>query len=395
MSLAGAFESRARLRPGLGCLTLPAEIADDATPLDAAQSVDGPDGLPLLRQPVPQPDALGEAPGEAVVAAADPQLQLALSRALVDVPGQPAHRTKAVVVMHRGRLIAERYAPGYGVHTPVLGFSATKSLSNALLGILVRQGRLALDQPVPLPEWQDPADPRHAITVAQLLRQTPGLDLPQDNSGFDSSAQIMYTVRDKAAAAAAAPLAVPPGSRWAYSDTNFVLLSRVMRDAAGGSTALLRLARDELFAPLGMRDVVIDVDSTGTPVGASHGLASARDWARFGQLYLDDGVKDGRRILPAGWVAMSATPTLATGYGAGFWTNRVPGNVPGWGVPWGLARAPADTFFARGFMGQFVVVVPSRQLVVVRLSVSSQRGDDIEATDQLVADILAALPPGP
>jgi len=144
----------------------------------------------------------------------------------------------------------------------------------------------------------------------------------------------------------------------------------------------------------GMRAVVLDFDATGTAIGSSHLLASARDWARLGQLYLDDGVVDGRRILPPGWVAMSTKPTLDTGYGAGLWTNRKPGLVPAWGVPWGLSRAPADTFFARGFMGQFVVVVPSRQLVIVRLAVSHQRGDDIEETDRIVGDVLEALDAG-
>lgn len=103
----------------------------------------------------------------------------------------------------------------------------------------------------------------------------------------------------------------------------------------------------------------------------------------------------GQRILPAGWVQWSAVPTLATGYGAGWWTNRVAGPVPGWGVPWGLPSAPPDSFFARGFMGQFIVVMPSQRLVIVRLSVSQVRGDDIEETDRLVADIRAALRPTP
>ena len=300
------------------------------------------------------------------------------------------------MVLHNGQLIGETYAKGYGVDTPVLGFSMTKSVTNALIGALVQQGRLSLQQPAPLPAWRDPGDPRHAITIEHLLRHTSGLDLLQNNSGFDSSTQIMYSVRDKAAAAAAAPLAVPPGTRWSYADTNYILLSRIVRDAVGGNAHdVLRFAHNELFGPLGMRQVTLDFDATGTPVGASHMLATPRDWARFGQLYLDDGVVGGRRILPAGWVAQSTTPTLATGYGAGFWSNRVPGNVPGWGVPWGLASAPPDTFFSRGFMGQFVVVIPSQRLVIVRMSVSHVRGDDIEETNRIVGEVLAALRPSP
>jgi len=169
-----------------------------------------------------------------------------------------------------------------------------------------------------------------------------------------------------------------------------------VRDVVGGDAAAVnRFMQRELFGPVGMRHAALDFDASGTGIGSSHLLASARDWARLGQLFLDDGVVGGRRILPRGWVAMSTTPTLHTGYGAGLWTNRVPGLVPGWGVPWGLSKAPADAFFARGFMGQFVVVVPSRQLVLVRLSVSHQRGDDIDETNRLIGEVLDAITPVP
>lgn len=376
----GHFVSRARWRDGLGCVALPDGEPGDEVPAALSSAA----ALP--------PDPWGGA----AVPAADPRLRAALERAVTIAPDRPPHRTKAVLVLHDGRLLGEAYAPGYGVDTPVLGFSATKTVTNALIGVLVRQGRLQLDQPAPLAAWRDAADPHRAITVQHLLRQTSGLDLPQDNSGFDINAQIMYTVRDKAAAAAAAPLAVPPGTRWDYTDSNYMLLSRLVRDAVGGSAAdVRRFAQAELFGPLGLRHVTLDFDASGTGIGSSHLSASARDWARFGQLALDDGVHDGRRILPTGWMAMSTTPTLDTGYGASWWTNRKPGQVLDWGVPWGLSQAPADAFFARGFMGNFVVVVPSRRLVLVRLSVSTHRGDDIEETDRIVGDVLAALPASP
>jgi CubicO group peptidase (beta-lactamase class C family) len=376
VSLLGAFESRARYREGRGCLVQPGGEA--AGPETQAAT------LPQT------PPSLPEIAGLAAVAPSTEAMAAALARALTD----PRHRTKAVVVLRDGQVLAEAYAPGYGVDAPVLGFSMSKSVTNALVGILVRQGRLALEQPAPIAAWNAPDDPRRAITIEQLLRQTSGLDLPQDNSGFDVTSQIMYSVHDKAAAAAAAPLAATPGTRWAYTDANYLLLSRIVRDSVGGHADDVRaFAQHELVGPLGMRRVAIDFDATGTPIGAAHVLATPRDWARFGQLFLDDGVVGGQRLLPTGWVQMSTTPTLDTGYGAGFWTNRVAGKVPGWGVPWGLPQAPADAFFARGFMGQFIVVVPSERLVVVRLSVSHVRGDDIEETDRMVADIRAALRP--
>ena len=379
VSVGSAFVSQARWREGLGCRTLPAEQAQEERAKEGAAA--------LAPSDPPGPGTL------TAVTAIDPRLQAALDRAVTNLPGQPRHGTKALVVLHEGRLVAERYAPGYGVDTPVLGFSATKSVLDALVGIAVRRGRLTREQPAPLAAWADRADPRSAITVDQLLRHTSGLDLAQDNSGFDFNARLMYTERDKAAVAAAQPLTAAPGSRWTYADGHFVLLSRILRDAVGGTAEdVRRFAQTELFGPLGMQNVTMDFDATGTPIGASHLSAPARAWARLGQLYLDDGVHEGRRLLPESWVRQSTTPTLRTGYGAGWWTNRQRGPVPGWGVPWGLASAPADTFFARGFMGQFVVVIPSRRVVLVRLSVSHQRGDDIEETDRIVREVLAALP---
>jgi hypothetical protein len=332
-----------------------------------------------------------------VCASPDAALQAALARAFEEPAAPPMHHTLATVVLRDGKLIAERYAPGVGPQTPVLGFSASKSITHALIGILVRQGRLSLSQAAPVAAWAGPGDPRGAITVEQLLRQTTGLDMRQDNSGFDPNALMLYVERDKAAFVAGRPLFAAPGTAWNYTDGHYVLLSRLLRDAVGGTEAAVRAyAERELFGPLGMRHTTMEFDTTGTPMGASFFLASARDWARLGQFYLDDGMVDGRRLLPEGWTASARTPTLDTGYGAGWWTNALGGRlVPHWGVPWGLPHAPADTFFARGYMGQFVVVVPSRRLVIVRLAISAVKGDDIEAADRLVGEVLSALGDAP
>ncbi len=350
VSLAGTVAAHARHLDGMGCVALP---ADQPLPV-------GSPGRPVVRVDEP--------------AVSDPDLAPVLADALVST----GHRTKAVVVLQDGRLLAEAYVRGYGPSTPVLGFSMTKTVLNLLAGRLVESGRLRLDEPV-----------LRDITVEQLLRQTSGLDLTQDNSGFDRSTRIMYGVADKIGAISAAPQATPPGTRWAYADTHFLLLAHVLQQRSGQSLATF--AERELFAPLGVTSARFDHDAAGTPIGASHLLASARDWARFGQLLLDDGMAGERRLLPRGWVAWSTRPTLDTGYGAGIWTNRLPGRVPGWGVPWGLQSAPADAYFARGNMGQFIVVVPSERLVVVRLAASPVKGDDIEETDRLIRAVRTAL----
>jgi CubicO group peptidase (beta-lactamase class C family) len=370
-SVLGGFAARAVFRPGLGCL--------------------------LMHGDGPVPEAAGFAPPPiaspfpaAVVRSTDPAIEQALDRAFAEP--DPAHPrlTKAVVVLHRGRLIAERYAPGYGPETPIWAHSLTKSLTNALVGILVRQGKLRLDQPAPVAAWRAPGDPRHAATVDQLLRMDSGLPFDETGGVVNLLTRMVFLQPDMAAFAASTPLEHPPGTAWGYSNLGYVLLGRMVTDAAGGSAVdAERFARRELFAPLGMAHTVVQTDATGTLIGSGSAYGPARDFARFGQLYLDDGVVDGKRILPKGWVAYSHSRTLDTGYGAGFWLNiKNDTSVPVWDAPWGMPQLPKDMYYARGAFGQYVVIVPSEQLVVVRMGISLWYGDH---TGDLVAAIIAAL----
>lgn len=370
-SVLGGFASRAVYRPGLGCLL-----------------VRGHGPVPEPAGFVPRPIAAAYPPGR--VETDDPAIRQAIERAFAEP--DPAHPrfTKAVVVLHDGKLIAERYAPGYGPDTPIWAHSVTKSVTSALIGILVRQGRLRPDRPAPLAAWRSPADPHHAITVDQLLRMDSGLPFDETDGPLNPMTHMLFLERDMAGYAARTPLVHPPGTAWGYSNLGYVLLGRIVRDAAGGSAVdAERFARRELFRPLGMSHTLIETDATGTPVGASHLYASARDLARFGQLYLDDGVADGRRILPAGWVDYSHSQTLDTGYGAGFWLNiKHDTRVPVWNAPWGMPQLPKDMYYARGALGQYVVIVPSERLVVVRMGISNDYGTGI---GEMVAAIIAAL----
>jgi CubicO group peptidase (beta-lactamase class C family) len=382
VTLAGFSRRRAVYRDGLGCALDHGEgIAEVEVPpaSDLAQ-------VPLL------PDIAGPS----VVMPQSPQLAAALDRAFAEPSRPPFKRTRAVAIVKDGRIIAERFAEGFGIDTPLLGFSVTKSVISALAGVLVRRGMLSLDQPVPVAAWSNRDDPRHAITLDHLLRHTAGLALGSSlqaslGAAFEPVNRMKFMERDMAAFAEKADIETAPGTAWNYHDGNYLILSRLIQNAVGGKPAnVLRFAQAELFAPLGMRHVTIEFDGAGTLEGSSQMLASARDWARFGQLYLNDGVVGGKRILPEGWVNYSASPTpnAFVGYGAGFWTNRDDSLGAHYRIEHGW---PRDAFFAKGSIGQYVIVIPSEQLVIVRFGRTVNWPLDADGVSDLVRDVVAAI----
>jgi CubicO group peptidase (beta-lactamase class C family) len=380
VTLFGLGRSHAVYREGTGC-----HLDHGAAAMDAALPATGtetPALLPEIAPPEP-------------VAPANPQLAVALERAFTEPASPPFRHTKAIVVVKDSRIVAEQYAEGVGIDTQLRGFSNSKSVISALIGILVRQGRLTLDRPAPVAAWQKPGDARAAITVDQLLRHTAGLALGSSLeasllSALEPVNRMKFAETDMAAYAESMPLRTPPGSAWNYNDGNYLILSHLIRNAAGGHVSdVLRFARGELFGPLGMRHVTLEFDGAGTPEGSSEMLASARDWARLGLLYLDDGVVGGRRILPEGFVKHSASPTpnAFVGYGAGFWTNQ----GDSFGAAYRVGQGwPRDAFFAKGSMGQYVVIIPSERLVIVRLGRSPNWPLSADGVSRLVADVVAA-----
>ncbi|MBI5323309.1 serine hydrolase [Bradyrhizobium sp.] len=338
---------------------------------------------------------LPEIAGASVVVPQSPPLAAALDRAFAEPDKSTPRNTRAIVVLKDGRVIAERYADGVGIDTPLLGFSATKSVMSALAGIMVRKGALKLHEPAPIAAWQGADDPRRAVTLDHLLRHTAGLALGSSLSASLASAlepvnRMKFMENDMAAYAEGMRLETAPGAAWNYHDGNTVILAHLIRQAAGGSAEdMMRLARQELFGPLGMRHVALEFDAAGNAEGSSQLLASARDWARFGQLYLNDGVAGGKRILPEGWVKYSAQPTPGAwvGQGAGFWTNLGDSFGASYRVERGM---PRDAFFAKGTIGQWVVIVPSEKLVIVRLGRSPNWPPEADGVFQLVSDVIAA-----
>ncbi|WP_065756368.1 serine hydrolase domain-containing protein [Bradyrhizobium paxllaeri] len=376
-STLGLFRSRAAFHDGFGCV----DQHGAQQPYLLKSDVEALKGKTL--------PALPEIAGPAVVEPSDPSLKAALDHAFEEPTVPPFRRTKAVVVVHDGKVIAERYASGIGVDTPLLGFSMTKSVVNALIGILTQQGLVTPSMPAPIPEWRGAGDPRREIEVEHLMRMTSGLDLDETNSGFDPSSR-MFLQDDTAAYAVNTKMIAPIGTRWAYSSPTTQILARIIRDAVGGPEQTLAFAWRELFNPLGMRSVTLEFDGSGTLQGSTYMLASARDWAKFGLLYLNDGVVGGKRILHPDWVDFCAAATLHTDYAAGFWTNRSEHPNAKGRVRLGI---PRDAFFASGDLGQRIFIIPSQRLVVVRLGDSVDPTGDIRGAARLVKEVIAAMQP--
>ena len=293
--------------------------------------------------------------------------------------------TKAVVVLYRDTLVAEQYAPGFAASTRMPGWSMAKSVTNALVGILVRQGKLSVYDPAPVAAWQ--ADERRAITLDDMLRMQSGLAWNESYFTVSNVTRMLFMSADMAQEAIQQPLAHAPGTEWSYSSGTTNALSGIIRQTAGDH--YLDFPYRELFEPLGMQSVIWETDLSGTPVGSSYLFATARDWAKFGLLYLNDGVWKGKRILPSDWVAYTTTPVSRAPlrkYGAHFWLNAGEAHHP---QNRRFPDAPADMLFAEGFDGQNVFIIPSRQLVVVRLGVTTRGNFD---QNRFLKELMLAFP---
>ena len=374
----GRFTSRAHFHDGLGCV----ELLGSKQPYLPRSDVEA------LKVPK-TPPLLPEIAGPDVVEPTDPALKAALDHAFEEPTSPPFRRTRAVVVVRDGKVIAERYAPGIGVDTQLSGFSMTKSMVNALIGVLTQQGLTSPSLPAPIPEWRGSSDPRREIEVEHLMRMTSGLDLDETNSGFDPSTQ-MYLYEDMSAFAVNTKMIAPIGTRFHYSSATTQILARIIRDLTGGPEQTLTFAWRELFNPLGMRNVTLEFDGVGTLQGANYMLASARDWAKLGLLYLNDGVVGGKKILHPDWVDFCAAATLDSDYAAGFYTNRSNHPDAKGRVALGF---PRDSFFASGLLGQRIVIMPSQHMVVVRLGDSIDPTGDIRGVARLVKEVIAATQP--
>ncbi|MBI2424661.1 MAG: serine hydrolase [Candidatus Hydrogenedentes bacterium] len=387
-SLFGIARHTAIFREGCGC-TLLSETAEDTL---RAQPV--PQRMPKQRdEAAPWPEGNAPIPGVVDTVKDKARLQAALDVAFSEETAEPVRGTRAIVVVYDGRIVAERYLDGLSKDMPLSSYSMTKSIIGALVGIRVKEGKLNIHEPAPVPEWKDPADPRHAITLDQLLRMSSGLEFDESYRDFTSDAiRMLHLLPDSGAFAASKPLAHAPEEEWYYSSGTTNLISRAIRHSFDGDDqAYLNFPYQALLDPIGMNHSTLETDASGTYVGSSYMYATVRDWARFGLLCLNDGVWNGERILPEGWIAYVRTATPKSPaedqYGAHFWLNLgTPGNPED--RRW--KSLPTETFACMGFEGQQVFMIPSRKTVVVRMGQTRRSG--AWNYEQFVGEVLASLP---
>ncbi|MEI9930356.1 MAG: serine hydrolase [Rhizomicrobium sp.] len=373
-------------RPGVGCTLLvndtPEQLRAQAKGIPEAPMSDSPDAWPK---------------GDTVDLTAAPAgldraaLDKAVDDAFTDETPAKEIDTRAIVVVYDGHIVAERYAPGYDKSTRFLGWSESKSMTATFIGTLIASGKLALDAPAPVAEWKGTGDPRGKITLRNLLNMSSGLAFNEPYDPGSDSTQMLFQESDMAAYAASKPLIHPPGTFWSYSSGTANILSRIAFQQSGGTLAsYIAYARAHVFEPAGITSAVFEPDESGNFVGSSYLYMNARDWARFGLVYLNRGMINGQRIVPESFVDFVCAPASAgkfKWYGGQFWLN-------GFDFKNSKVREfphlPTDMCAAEGHNDEFTSIFPSRKAAIVRLGWTVGAAEFNR--DKHYAAILAALP---
>lgn len=308
-----------------------------------------------------------------------------LARAVDDLfTNDEAGETRALIVMHQGKIVAERYGEGYAAETPLTGWSMSKSVTGALIGIMIADGRLRLDDPAPIARWQRAGDPRGGITLRHLLQMRSGLRHTEGAEPAYESGEVQMLFLegrdDMAAWAEVQPPAAAPGTQFAYSTPTSMILSGIATDLlapegspANRQRAMAEFLQTRLADPLGMTSMRGEYDAAGTLVGGSMIWANARDWGRFGEFLRNGGSVKGAQIVPRSWVTfMTSSSPAAPDYGGQLWLNK-PSKVASRDVLF-ADRGPDDAFAAVGHLGQYVIVAPGAGLTIVRLGKTDDEG---------------------
>lgn len=370
------FKQTAYFRPGFGCTLL-----QDSTPQELnAQLPEFEDIIETPayyfwphgsagQWPLPRPDIDYN------------QIQSAIDAAFVETPDR-TRQTVAVLVAYDNLLIAEQYAQSVNEHTRLVGWSMSKSFTSTLIGMLQDRSLLDVNQLAPVPAWQ--GTEKETITIENLLHMASGLEYHEESRGPNNDqSYTLHAMSKFADFIIDRPLVAKPGTRYNYSTAETMLLAHIAQNTLGGSMAdTYHFVNENLFAPLGITDAVLEYDTSGNPAGGAYLIMKPRDWARLGLLYLNRGNWFGEQILSEDWIDYALTPSSANKkYGAQIWLNTDKSMWP---------SLPADTFAFLGYQQQSVIVVPSYNLVVVRMGFSFEGG--VDQKEQLVASIIDALP---
>ncbi|MDP2337126.1 MAG: serine hydrolase [Bacteroidota bacterium] len=302
-----------------------------------------------------------------------------ITEKLMDEEGYNGHAF-AFMVVHKGIPVVESYQPAFNSKTRFLSWSMAKSFTNSLAGILVKDGKLDINRPTDIPEWQN--DDRKNITFNNLMQMQSGLSWNEDYGNRSDVTVMLYCENDFARFTLNQPLGFPVGSKWYYSSGSVNIVNHLMRKVINDDNKYYQFAQSRLFNKIGIPDAVFELDPAGNQVGSSYIYATARDYARYALLNLQDGVFNGERILPEGWLKYSTTPASDSKgeYGSLFWLNKS-NKYP---------SAPDDMYSCNGHDGQQIFMIPSKELIVVILGYSP-KPDHVMNFDVLLGDILEAV----
>ena len=287
--------------------------------------------------------------------------------------------TRSILVAYDTLVKWEAYADGFNENTPILGWSMSKSITSTMLGILEKEGKIDINDKSVLDEWKN--DERKNISIRNLLNMTSGLKWVEDYGDISEATIMLYSSTDIAKYAMSMPVAFPPDSVWYYSSGTSNILSEIIKRKFNSIEEYWAFPQKEIFHRIGMYNTIIEPDAVGTFIGSSYTYAPTRDWARFGLLYLNNGIWQGDTIVNSDWVKFTQqeAPNSEGKYGAQFWLNKSGHELP---------DAPKDIYFADGYQGQRVYIVPSKKLVIVRFGVSKRGEFDY---NKFVTSVLSAF----
>jgi len=306
------------------------------------------------------------------------KIQNAIENHFIEVEGENPKNTRAIVVLYGNQLIAEQYAEGFDKNTKQLGWSMAKSIMSTLTGILVQKGKIDINQPTGIETWQN--DERKNITWKHLLQMNSGLAWEENYGAISDVTKMLYTEDDVYSFAVNHNLDGAIGKTWKYSSGTSNILSGLIRKRLDNDETYLNFAHKELFDWIGTESMVLESDPAGTIVGFSYAWGTPRDWAKYGLLYLQNGKVADQQIFPDWWAEYTASPAEGSEnkYGAQFWKQNDEE----------FPNVPKDMYFADGFQGQRIFIIPSKNIVVVRFGLSN-KGDI--SYDKLLKEIIEAV----